>query len=310
MKAGLPRASCSLTTAAALALAVGACGLEQHPGGDRWVPFTEIQGELQPELENDAPPAAAPPGSLRVVTYNVHYAQDVPALTAAFRDVPSLAAAGVVLLEETDARPAEGASRAALLARSIGMNHAYAPAWAYPEGGTHGLAVLSRYPITSAGVLDLPYFELGMNSERRIALRVTLRIADREVAMVAIHLDTRLNVNDRLAQLSPAAQLADPSCVLGGDFNTLPFVYVERFLPLLPQDAVAPLDVAAAVDEFMASQGFAAPTAASGDTTNSGLANFKIDSIYVRGYESTGSGVERSVQASDHFPVWIDLAWP
>jgi endonuclease/exonuclease/phosphatase family metal-dependent hydrolase len=294
----------------ALALVACACARHDHPGGDRFVPFAEIQGELQPELQNGAPPAAAPAGRLRVVTYNVHYGADVAGLTAAFRDVPSLAAAGVVFLEEVDAHAAEGATRAARLATALGMNHAFAPAWAYPDGGTHGLAVLSRYPITSAGVLDLPYFELGTASERRIALRVTLQIEDREVAAIVVHLDTRINVNDRLEQLSSAVKLADPACVLGGDFNTLPFVWEGRALPLLPQDAVAPVDVAAAVDEYMVSQGFTAPTAKSGDTSNDALANFKLDSIYLREYAATGAGVERSVTVSDHFPVWTDVAWP
>ena len=80
---------------------------------------------------------------------------------------------------------------------------------------------------------------------------------------------------------------------------------------MLPQDAVAPIDVPAAVDEFMESHGFGAPTAKSGETTNDpGILSVKLDSIYVRGYRATGSGVERSVTASDHFPVWIDVAWP
>lgn len=315
MTAGALRASVrsiALPAAAALALAAGACARHDHPGGDRFVPFAEIQGELQPELANDAPPAAPPSGTLRVVTYNVHYGADVAGLTAAFLDVPSLAAAGVVLLEEIDAHPGEGGTRAARLASALGMNHAFAPAWAYPDGGTHGLAVLSRWPITSAGVLDLPYFELGSASERRIALRVTLQIGDRELVVIAIHLDTRINVNDRLTQLSSAVQLADPSCVFGGDFNTLPFVWAGRYLPLLPQDAVAPVDVAGAVDQYMVNQGFLAPTAHSGDTTNDSppLPNFKIDSIYLRGYEATGSAVERSATVSDHFPLWVDVVWP
>ncbi len=295
---------------AALALAAAACSHHDHPGGDHFVPFGEIQGVLAPELANDAPPAAAPSGRLRVVTYNVHYGADVAGLSAAFRDVPSLAAADVVLFEEIDAHPEEGATRAARIATAIGMNHAFAPAWSYPDGGTHGIAVLSRFPITSAGVLDLPYFELGVASERRIAVRVTLQIADRSVPVVALHLDTRINVNDRLEQLAWAVDRADATCLLGGDFNSLPFVWVGRALPDLPQDAAAPVDVAGALDEYMGNQGFAAPTAHDGDTTNNSTANVRIDSIYLRGFSATGSAVERSVTVSDHFPVWVDVAWP
>jgi len=218
--AGL-RPSIGLAFAAALA---AACAPADHGGGDRFVPFAEIEGVLQPELQNDMPPAALPSGTLRVVTYNVHFADELTALIAAFSDVPSLTAADLVFLQEVDAHPSEGATRAAKLANSIGMNHAYAPAWAYSDGGTHGLAVLSRFPITSAGVLDLPYYDLRVNSERRIALRATIQVGEQELAVVVVHLDTRINVNDRLNQLAPAARLADASCILGGDFNTLPFV--------------------------------------------------------------------------------------
>jgi len=30
----------------------------------------------------------------------------------------------------------------------------------------------------------------------------------------------------------------------------------------------------------------------------------------VRGHGAGGSGVERGVTASDHFPVWADVVWP
>jgi endonuclease/exonuclease/phosphatase family metal-dependent hydrolase len=298
-----------LAVAMALALAA-ACARHDHPGGDRFVPFAEIQGDVAPELRNGVPPPAPPQGALRVVTYNVHYGPALPAVADAFLSLPSLAAADVVLLQEADAPPTEVPTPAGRLADALGMNDAYAPAWLHPNGTRHGLAVLSRFPITSAGVLNLPYFELGSASERRIALRVTLQIGDVELAVIAIHLDTRINVNDRLYQLDWAVERADASCVLGGDFNTLPFTWIGRYLPDLPQDAVAPVDVPAAVDQYMVSRGFADPTAGSGDTTNNGFANFKLDSIYVRGHATGGSGVERGVTASDHFPVWADVVWP
>jgi endonuclease/exonuclease/phosphatase family metal-dependent hydrolase len=306
------RSGASIATVAAAAVLglASACARHDHPGGDRWVPFAEIQGDLAPELRNGAPPAAPPQGTLRVVTYNVHHGPELPAVADAFRSVPALAAADVVLLQEADAPRGESPSLAGRLADALGMNDAYAPAWLHSDGAGHGLAVLSRFPITSAAVLDLPYFELGSASERRIALRVTLQIGDVELAVIAIHLDTRINVNDRLDQLDWAVERADASGVLGGDFNTLPFVWIGRFLPDLPQDAVAPVDVPAAVDEYMVSRGFADPTAGSGDTTNDPVANFKLDSIYVRGHATGGSGVERGVTASDHFPVWADVVWP
>ncbi|HET9596780.1 MAG TPA: endonuclease/exonuclease/phosphatase family protein [Anaeromyxobacteraceae bacterium] len=305
----LARATARSLLAAALAAALAACGYADRPSPRVYVPFEAISGPLQPELRNAA--AAPPPdGALRVVTFNVHLGEEIAAVEAAFLGNPTLQAAGVVLLEEIDAHPADGVSQAARLAGALGMSHAYAPAFAYPDGGTHGIAVLSRWPITSGAVLDLPFFDLVENSERRIAVHVTLAVGDRTLAVTALHLDTRIDPNDRLEQLLPAVDLADPTCILGGDFNSNPYLWAGRVLPLLPVQAAAPVDVAGAIDEFMRSRGFSAPTSGSGDTTNLSIGNTKLDSIYLRGYQPLGSGVARDVDASDHFPVWVDVAWP
>jgi endonuclease/exonuclease/phosphatase family metal-dependent hydrolase len=295
--------------AAALAGALAACSYADRPSPRVWVPFDAIDGPLRPEL-GSAPAAPPPTGALRVVTYNVHLGQEYAGIEAAFRENPALQAAGLVLLEEIESHPADGASQAARLAAALSMSHAYAPAWSYPDGATHGIAVLSRWPIASAEVLDLPFFDLVENSERRIAVRATLAVGDRTPAVIALHLDTRIDPNDRLEQLLPAVDLADQTSVLGGDFNSNPYVWAGRVLPLLPTQAAAPVDVAGAIDELMRSRDFSAPTAGSGDTTNLFVGNTRLDSIYLRGYQSLGFGVARDVTPSDHFPVWVDVAWP
>ncbi len=311
MTAGVrsPRAIRRAAVAAALACALASCRYDDHPSPRVWVPFDAIDGSLRPELANAATAAPAPAGALRVVTYNIHNGEDYGGVEAAFRGDPDLQRAGVLLLEEIESHPADGRSQAARLAAALAMSHAYAPAWAYPDAATHGLAVLSRWPIVKADVLDLPYFDLVANSERRIALGVTLAIGQETLRVIAVHLDTRIDPNDRLEQLLPAVDLADATCVLGGDFNSSPYLWAFRVLPLLPTLAAAPLDVAAAIDELMRSRGFAAPTAGSGDTTDL-IANARLDSIYVRGHAALGGGVVRSVTASDHLPVWADVAWP
>ena len=65
-----------------------------------------------------------------------------------------------------------------------------------------------------------------------------------------------------------------------------------------------------ALDAFMAKQGFKTPLAESGSTTRGRLWRARLDAIYIRGLEARGSDVERQVSVSDHFPVWLDLAWP
>jgi len=293
---------------AAVAAAAFGCSVHDDFSPHEWVPFEAITGSLQPELANPAPAPPPPAGRLRIVTFNVHLGPDIPGLAAAFQDDAALREADVILLEEIDAHPSDGETQAARLAGILGLNHAYAPAFNYPDGGSHGLACLSRFTIGDARVLELPFLDLVVNSERRIALGVTIAVGDRPLGIVVVHLDTRVNVNDRLKQLLPAVERADPASVLAGDFNILPFVFVDRVIPLLPQSAAAPVDTPGSVDELMRSNGFAAPTSGSGGTLN-GILDARLDSIYTRGYVPLGFGVERSVTVSDHFPVWLDIAW-
>ncbi len=293
---------------AATICVLASCGYDDRPSPGVWVPFAEITGPLAPELVNVA--AAPPPaGTLRVVTYNVHLGQEYAGIESAFLTDPALQLAGIALFEEIESHPGDGRSQASRLASALSMSYAYAPAWTYSDGATHGLAVLSRWPILDAEVLDLPYFDLVANSERRIALGVTLAIGARTARVVAVHLDTRIDPNDRLEQLLPAVDLTEGSCILGGDFNSNPYIWAGRVIPMLPTQAAAPVDVAAAIDEVMRSRGFSTPTSGSGDTTNA-IANARLDSIYLRGFVATDMAVAREVDASDHFPVWVDVVWP
>jgi endonuclease/exonuclease/phosphatase family metal-dependent hydrolase len=294
--------------AASIVCALAACSYDDRPSPGVWVPFAQIDGQLKPELVN-APAAPPPAGTLRVVTYNVHLGEQYAGIESAFLNDPALQQGSVLLFEEIESHPADGRSQASRLASALGMSYAYAPAWAYSDGATHGLAVLSRWPILEAEVLDLPYFDLVFGSERRIALRVTVAVSQRTARVVAIHLDTRINPNDRLEQLLPAVELTEGPCILGGDFNSNPYAWAGRVIPMLPAQAAAPIDVAGAIDQVMQSRGFSAPTAESGDTSNT-FANARLDSIYLRGYVSSGFAVVREVTVSDHFPVWVDVIWP
>jgi endonuclease/exonuclease/phosphatase family metal-dependent hydrolase len=310
MRHGLSRLrGAGLTPGLAIAAWLSGCSFHDHPGSSDWIPFGAVSGPLRPESENLVPPPATVGSSLRVATYNLHMVPDLPGLLAALQGNAQLAKADVFLFEEIESHPSQGKSQAALLAASLGMNHAYAPAWTYPDGGTHGVACLSRFPITDAQVLYLPYYELGGASELRLAIRVTLAIGGKTLEVIGLHLDTKLNVNDRLKQLYPAMRLAGTNTILGGDFNSNPWIWVDRTFPLLSEDAVAPVDAAKAIDEVMVYNGFDAPTGTSGTTTNLPAFNARLDSIYTRGYAPTEFGVERSVTVSDHFPVWVDVAW-
>ncbi|NIV35403.1 MAG: hypothetical protein GWN58_39900 [Anaerolineae bacterium] len=242
-----------------------------------------------------------------MVTFNVHYADDLPALVRSIQRNPALCAADVFLLQETESYKSEGASRTHKLARALKLNYVYAPARYIEEGGTHGLAILSRYPLSDITVIPLKQFDLNLNTRRRIAVAATVTVGSRSLRFYNLHLDTRVNLEDRLEQLRPvvraAVEQAIPHVILGGDFNTNPFRWLFHVIPVFYSDQ------ADTVDEFMRKNGFATPFAEAGPTNRRPMFRFRVDSIYSRGVTVEGFGIERSVEVSDHFPLWLDVGW-
>jgi len=269
-----------------------------------------MQGWQRPEVRTNAqsPPS---PARLRVVSFNVERAEHGERLAQAILENDELRGADVLLLQEVESHPDEPMSRARALAGRLApprYNHAYAPTRQLDGGGTHGLAVLSRFPLRRVEVMQLPYFELHVSSTRRIALGVTLDVDGRPLRVIDVHLDTRININQRLQQIEPVVALTDGEVVIGGDLNTNPYAWVQHTVPLLPANSIARLDQAEALDRYMRSNGFTTPTSSLGPTTNMKVLEMRLDSIYCRRVAATGAGVERSVDVSDHRPLWIDLS--
>lgn len=264
---------------------------------------------LEPEIENRVAPPVTAPETIRVVSFNVHHGDDIPGLARSIQAHPGLCTAHVFLLQEIESYPAEGASRARKLAEALGMNYVYAPArFKEKVPGTHGLAILSRFPLRDIEVIPLKRYKLGVNTRRRIALGATLELGGRRLRLYNVHLDTRINARERIEQLQPIVEAAKRQsigeAVIGGDFNTNPFYWL---LPLLP---VFRSNQAKAVDDYMKQHQFETPFAQSGGTVKKWMGKFRVDTVYSRGLRAGAYGVEDGVRISDHFPLWVDLTLP
>ncbi len=300
---------------AALALVAGAagCGTEVEAGAP-WVPAAEIDGVLRAEIVAQPPPITrdgrrAPSSPLRVVTYNVERGADIDTLARAFLEHPELSSAGLLLLQEEESHPGEGSSRAARLAAALGMAYVYVPA-REKEDGTHGLAILSAFPIENVRTMRLPASDLPVAAATRIAISAEIRFAGARLHVINVHLDTLLNITDRILQLRPAIIDAPETVLVAGDFNTNDYVWAGGSVPVLPVDAVADVDQAPILDDYMAELGFDTPTSGSGPTEHRFGAEFRLDSIYARGLAVRFGGVARDVDPSDHWPVWVDVTFP
>jgi endonuclease/exonuclease/phosphatase family metal-dependent hydrolase len=287
---------------AALALA-GCAGLDMT-ADQPWIAIDSIAAPLVPD---GAPPPTskpAPAGPLRVVSYNLQFGPDIPGAAAALAGDPALAAAHVILIQEIEAYPEEGATRAARFATALGMGFVYVPA-RVRDTGTHGLAIVSAYPITNVEKMVLPESE-SHAIHRRIAIAADIDVSGRTLHVIDVHLDTKLNARERIAQLHPAVIDAPDATLVGGDFNTSWVAWADG-VPILETTGAS--DQGPIMDSYMAGLAFDTPTADCGPTEHMFGIEQRLDAIYTRGLGATFGGVVRA-GPSDHWPLWIDVALP
>jgi len=288
----------------ALALLVMAgCGLDMT-ADQPWVSIDGIGAPLAPD--GAPPPTAkpAPAGPVRIVTYNVQYGPDLASAAAALAGDPALASADVILVQEIEAYPGEGATRASTLARLLGMGYVYVPARVKADG-THGLAILSAFPIANVEKMDLPDSRRH-ELQHRIAISADISLGERSLHVIDVHLDTKLEPSERIAQLHPAAIDAPETTLIGGDFNTSWIAWANG-VPIIETSGAS--DQGPIVDSYMAGLAFDTPTAGCGPTEHMFGVEQRLDAIYTRGLGVAFGGVVR-VGPSDHWPLWVDVTVP
>lgn len=262
------------------------------------------------ELRPAASATAAPPSALRVITYNVHGISGA-ALTRALKSDAQLARADVLLLQEVARAERSGerlvsgspgaCSAACAAGRALGMTSVFAPGH-QQDGGTSGVAILSRRPLRDAQIIELPYRHAVVNSARRIALAATVDTAAGPLRLIAVHLENRINPAARISQLAPALEHARAfrgAVILGGDMNTSPFSWLGHLIPI--PTGVQDDRLGAAVR----AAGLATPVADVFATSK--WLSMRLDAIYTRGVTPGGYGVAQAVRASDHLPLWLDV---
>jgi endonuclease/exonuclease/phosphatase family metal-dependent hydrolase len=243
-----------------------------------------------PSTGDYAAPPSDPPGDLIVVTYNLRYGEAIGEMIEAFQTVEPLPEAGIILLQEMDAAGVE------TVARELGYNYVYYPASVAADGDDFGNAILARWPLSDSVKLILPGLH-PITGQGRTATRATVTIGGTEVLVYSTHVEVATAPPSfRVAQF--AALLDDipddaAHVIVGGDFNTV----TARGVGSLA--------------ELYATGGLAHDSADLGPTyTRFGLRPSAADHIFSRGFERLGAGVLSEVTASDHFPVWVRLAFP
>jgi endonuclease/exonuclease/phosphatase (EEP) superfamily protein YafD len=171
-----------------------------------------------------------------------------------------------------------------------------------PSAPNQGLTILSRAPLEDVQVIPLKHFDLKFHTRVRFGVGAVTRIGGERVHVWNVHLDTRINPEERVAQLGPVLERASAdsgATVIGGDFNTVDFHWFFNVIPLGKRGSQG-----AAVRQRMMMLGFA-PALAEGLVTYPFLKQH-LDWIFTRGMKSEGSGVV-PMGVSDHHAVWTRL---
>ncbi|HEV8039309.1 MAG TPA: endonuclease/exonuclease/phosphatase family protein [Bryobacteraceae bacterium] len=252
----------------------------------------------------------APTPSARILNWNIDRGQHFNGIVSAIRETcPNLC-----IFQEVDlgARRTHGEDVAQALAKTFGMNYAFAPEFrelsqSTPEGPAyHGQAILTRFPIRSSRILrfthqsgfwkprpllisSLPVMQRRVGG--RIALVNELDLNGQLLVVYNLHLESRTTEHGRLLQLDEV--LADAQrypegtpLIVAGDLNTM-----QRHSPSI---------------ERMREAGY---NSCFGDRRiRTHIIIGALDWVFVRGpVVCEGAEVHRDFHASDHFPISAEL---
>jgi len=226
-------------------------------------------------------------GSVKVVSYNISFAEEADLATRELLELEELRDADIVLLQEMDE------TGTIQIARALAYNFVYYPASIHNRHNRYfGNAILSRWPIDNQERIVLPH-KNPKDGQRRIAVRAVVTLDDLEVLVYSVHTETPwLNASKRADQIAVLVDSIDegyPYVIVGGDFNTL------------TPGAVADLE-----RRFEAA-GLERASSATAPTIQFESIGLTLDHILVRGMAVLATGAADEAAASDHLPIWATL---
>lgn len=246
--------------------------------------------------------AVTPDGTetLTVLSLNLAIREDADRIVAELKEIGG-DRADLLLLQEV-VQPAEGPDVGRQLAVRLGLDSVYRPAFRLGDERSLGLAILSRYPVRDLHVIDLKAMALRFRSRTRIALGAVVETPAGPVRVYNLHLDTRINLEQRLAQLDVVAREVHATggpAIVGGDFNTNNNHWLFHMLPVPFIGRQG-----AGLQRFMEANGFRSVFAL-GQPTHDVL-RMQLDWLFLRGLHASTTSI-RPVDLSDHHALLASL---
>jgi endonuclease/exonuclease/phosphatase family metal-dependent hydrolase len=223
--------------------------------------------------------SCAQPCTLRIVSFNSHFARDIDGAIALLGSDSALRGADVILLQEMDVAGTQK------LAKALERSYVYYPAIFHRRTSRDvGNAVLSRWPIVGDAKLVLPHPSRYARTHR-IATMATLRVGASRVRVYSTHLGTIADIGSGRRRDQLRFIFADAAghqlVVIGGDLN-------DASVGLIAQEA-----------------GYTWPTRHGPRTHRLG----RWDHVFLKGLKSPDTAASGTVVdsrgVSDHSPVWV-----
>jgi endonuclease/exonuclease/phosphatase family metal-dependent hydrolase len=285
-----------------IALATAGCsGVDDEPT-PQWMPVEPLGPELV-QLTSPMKPV------IRVVTYNTYNGADLATVGEHLLLHPELVHADVIALQETVWPSGDPESDVAPFAAALGMGHVFVPLEQSPDG-VHGLSFVSRFPLRDIEVMmfaDYTGKDFLESDASRAAISATIDTSLGPIRIVNVHLAVVTNIPERILQVRPAVLHPELPTVVMGDFNTNDYLWALETVPLTPLDATASTSQARALDSYMRAIGYATPTAGFGCTWQGYPECLRLDSVFTHGLASGAGGVDREIEYSDHWPLFLDV---
>lgn len=250
----------------------------------------ETGGESKPAKRKDAP------AELKIVSYNIRYrgGDDLQRLIKLLREDKEIGGASVIGLQEVDRnkRRTDNVNTARAIAGALGMNYAWAAPPALEGDGEEetGVALLSLYPLSDVERILLT--NEGPEGRRRVAVGATVQVGGVPVRVYSVHAETRMPVEKKVEHWRAVLE------------DLRRFGKVERVVVLGDFNTIKSKDVRAARRLF-ADAGFTTPFSDNTTTWKSFIVELKLDWLWLRGLDAAAFGIDKDVDLSDHWPLWV-----
>jgi endonuclease/exonuclease/phosphatase family metal-dependent hydrolase len=238
------------------------------------------------------------PAGLKIVSYNIRYrsGDDLQELIRLLRDDAEIGGASIIGLQEVDRnrKRTRNVNTARAIADALGMNYVWAAPPDADEDGEEetGVALFSVYPLSDVERIVLTHE--GPDGRRRVAIGATVQVGRVPVRVYSVHAETRMPVEKKVEHWRTILE------------DLRRYTKIERVVILGDFNTIKQKDVRAARNLF-AGAGFTTPFPDRRTTWKTFLVELKLDWLWLRGLEADSFGIDKDVDLSDHWPLWIKI---